>query len=45
MINRGKIRYAEKNNKTIPKGVALDKFGKPTTDPKKAFIRCSTPNS
>ncbi len=37
MINRGKIRYAEKNNKKIPKGVALDKFGKPTTDPKKAL--------
>ena len=34
MINRGKIRYAEKNNGKIPKGVALDKFGNPTNDPK-----------
>jgi len=37
MINRGKIRVAEKNNQKIPEGVALDKFGKPTTDPKKAL--------
>ena len=37
MINRGKIRFAEKNNKKIPLGVALDKFGKPTTDAKKAL--------
>jgi len=37
MINRGKIRYAERNNKKIPKGVALDKYGKQTTDPKKAL--------
>ncbi|MDC3059014.1 Ldh family oxidoreductase [Candidatus Pelagibacter sp.] len=36
-INRGKIRVAERNNKKIPKDVALDKFGKPTTDPKKAL--------
>ena len=36
IINRGKIRYAEKNKVKIPKGVALDKFGKATTDPKKA---------
>ena len=28
MINRGKIRVAAKLNKSIPKGVALDKFGK-----------------
>ena len=37
MINRGKIRVAARNNKTIPKGVALDKFGKPTTNAKKAL--------
>ena len=37
MINRGKIRVAAREGKKIPKGVALDKFGKPTTDPKKAL--------
>jgi L-2-hydroxycarboxylate dehydrogenase (NAD+) len=37
MINRGKIRVAAKNNQKIPKGVALDKFGKPTIDAKKAL--------
>ncbi len=37
MINRGKIRVAAINNKKIPQGVALDKFGKPTTDAKKAL--------
>ena len=37
MINRGKIRVAARNNQKIPVGVALDKFGKPTTDPKKAL--------
>ena len=37
MINRGKIRFAEKNNQKIPVGVALDKFGKPTTNAKKAL--------
>ena len=37
MINRGKIRVAARNNQTIPEGVALDKFGKPTTDAKKAL--------
>ena len=37
MINRGKIRVAARNNKKIPLGVALDKFGKPTTDAKKAL--------
>ena len=37
LINRGKIRVAAKNNKKIPQGVALDKFGKITTDPKKAL--------
>ena len=34
MINRGKIRVAARNNQSIPPGVALDKFGKPTTDAK-----------
>ena len=37
MINRGKIRIAAKQGTKIPVGVALDKFGKPTTDPKKAL--------
>ena len=37
MINRGKIRVAAKEGKKIPEGVALDKSGKPTTDPKKAL--------
>jgi LDH2 family malate/lactate/ureidoglycolate dehydrogenase len=37
IINRGKIRIAAKKEKKIPKGVALDKFGKPTTDAKKAL--------
>ncbi len=37
MINRGKIRFAARNNQKIPYGVALDKFGNPTTDAKKAL--------
>ena len=37
MINRGKIRFAARYNQKIPPGVALDKFGKPTTDAKKAL--------
>ena len=37
MINRGKIRVAARNNQKIPEGVALDKYGKPTTDAKKAL--------
>ena len=37
MINRGKIRFAAKNNLKLPSGVALDKFGKITTDPNKAL--------
>jgi len=37
MINRGKIRVAARNNKKIPEGVALDQFGKPTTNAKKAL--------
>ena len=32
MINRGKIRFASKNNQKLPVGVALDKYGKPTTE-------------
>ena len=37
MINRGKIRVASRTNSKIPEGVALDKFGNPTTDAKKAL--------
>ena len=37
MINRGKIRVAARRNSKIPQGVALDEFGKPTTDAKKAL--------
>jgi len=37
MINRGKIRVAAREKNKIPEGVALDKFGKPTTDAKKAL--------
>ncbi len=37
MINRGKIRFASKNNQKLPIGVALDKFGQPTTDANKAL--------
>ena len=37
MINRGKIRLASKTGSEIPEGVALDKFGNPTTEPKKAL--------
>jgi len=36
-INRGKIRVASRTNSKIPEGVALDKFGNPTTDAKKAL--------
>ena len=37
MINRGKIRVAARNNQKIPEGVALDRFGKPTINAKKAL--------
>ena len=37
IINRGKIRRAHKFGKKIPYGVALDRSGKITTDPKKAL--------
>ena len=43
MINRGKIRLAERKNKKIPQGVALDEFGKPTTDAKKALSGVQLP--
>ncbi len=43
IINRGKIRLAERKNKKIPQGVALDKFGKPTTDAKKALSGVQLP--
>ena len=37
MINRGIIRVAARLGKKIPSGVALDKYGNPTTDAKKAL--------
>ena len=43
MINRGKIRVASRTGETIPEGVALDKFGKPTTDAKKALAGVQLP--
>ena len=43
MINRGKIRVAARNNQKIPEGVALDKFGKPTTDANKALYGVQLP--
>ena len=43
VINRGKIRVAARNNQTIPAGVALDKFGKPTIDAKKALAGVQLP--
>ena len=43
MINRGKIRVAARNNQSIPAGVALDKFGKPTTNAKKALSGVQLP--
>ena len=43
VINRGKIRVAAKTGKKIPDGVALDKFGKPTTDAKKALAGVQLP--
>ena len=43
MINRGKIRVAAKIGKKIPEGVALDKFGNPTTDAKKALAGVQLP--
>jgi len=43
MINRGKIRVAAKQGKKIPKNVALDKFGNPTTNAKKALLGVQLP--
>ena len=37
IINRGKIRHAKKLGFPIPSGVALDKYGNPTTNAKKAL--------
>ena len=37
MINRGKIRVAARKNAQIQEGVALDEYGNPTTDAKKAL--------
>ena len=37
IINRGKIRFASKNNQKLPIGVALDRFGRPTIDANKAL--------
>ena len=43
MINRGKIRLAASKGHKIPNNVALDKFGKPTTDAKKALAGVQLP--
>ncbi len=43
VINRGKIRVAARTGKKIPESVALDKFGKPTTDAKKALAGVQLP--
>ena len=43
VINRGKIRVAERTGKKIPEGVALDKYGKPTTNAKKALSGVQLP--
>ena len=43
VINRGKIRVAAKTGKKIPAGVALDKFGNPTTNAKKALAGVQLP--
>ena len=42
-INRGKIRVAARLGKKIPKGVALDNFGNPTTNAKKALTGVQLP--
>ena len=43
IINRGKIRVAARYKKKIPEGVALDKYGKPTTDALKALAGVQLP--
>ena len=45
MINRGKIRVAAREGEKIPEGVALDRYGKPTTDPKKALEGVQLPTA
>ena len=45
IINRGKIRIAEKLGNKIPIGSALDIFGKPTTDAKKAIQGVQLPHA
>jgi len=45
MINRGKIRLAAREGSKIPEGVALDRFGRPTTDAKKALEGVQLPIS
>ncbi len=45
LINRGKIRVAAMTGKSIPRYVALDKHGRPTTDPKKALEGVQLPIS
>jgi len=43
MINRGKIRVAAKQGNQIPNNVALDKFGNPTSNAKKALAGVQLP--
>ncbi len=43
VINRGKIRVAARTGKKIPEGVALDKFGKPTINARKALAGVQLP--
>ena len=43
MINRGKIRVAARQGNSIPKNVALDKLGFPTTNAKKALSGVQLP--
>ncbi|MDC1151739.1 Ldh family oxidoreductase, partial [Pelagibacteraceae bacterium] len=43
MINRGKIRRADKLNEKIPFGVALDKKGRITTNAKEALLGTQLP--
>lgn len=43
VINRGKIRRADKLNEKIPYGVAMNKFGKITTNAKEALLGTQLP--
>ena len=43
MINRGKIRRAAKLGESIPHGVAMDKFGKITTNAEQALLGTQLP--